>query len=133
MRKSLPGLMAIIFVLCSPPASAQENIFDKCVGESPVAMKGYSYNQFSGFNKRNKALAITSWLTGYQSGLSHKDTVCALRIGECIDNTSVEQRIVMVEKEANKEPHKWGAAHNLPRYFYQSFVLLCLNGEIPLK
>ena len=133
MRKSFPGVMALIMVLWSAPTSAQENIFEKCVGGNNMTFKGIDYNQFRNIDKTGKNNIITWWLSGYSTGLSIKDISCAKRIGKCIDSTSASQRLAMVEKKASEAPHEWGGDHSFPAFIYQSFVVRCLKGEIPLN
>ena len=101
-------------------------------GQGLVA-KSMTYNEIRNDDVMRKGNFITAWLAGFVMGLSARSVDCGNRLSACIDKTSPDQRVVMVDKKANEEPQRWGGDHSFAIFIYAAFVHPCFEGEIPLK
>ena len=117
----------------SGPVRAEPDIFKLCVGTRTMHAQSRSYNYFSDLDEFAQAAISTYWLLGYSTGISLRNILCGKRIDDCINSTSVKQRLEMLKKKAYDTPETWGAENYLAVYLLQSFAHPCLKGEIPLN
>ncbi len=104
--KRLSFLIALmVFLNWSGPARAEPDISALCVSEY-VDLRGMTYNFFRGMSEQQRINYITSWLQGALTGLSMTRLNCSKIVSSCINSTSQNQRLSILENEAKDSPEQ---------------------------
>ena len=131
--KRLSFLIALMIALnWSGPVRSEPDISAQCLAKTFMT-KGISYNDFNRVSLNDRNNYITAWLHGLHAGVGLKNKICSARMTGCLDSTTVNQRLAMLEKAAKDTPENWNEDHGMSSYILKNFVFPCIRGKIPLN